>query len=509
VLGLGPQVCDDAAPCCLNQSQWDNLNQFANATNSSLVFGLRAEAGGNVSDTLRLLKYTADAGWVARLPKRAIHLCTSDLPPPPSSSPTQPCTATQPWLVCAVHGASSFTCGAEQSRAVGATGRLCLAQFHTPILQCGARTRCRNACHPRNSRAIHLPSRYDVMAFEYGNEVGCRVGAGLPMLSSLVANAWAARPARTPALIGPDCMQRSIIGGNSSTECTSTFFNGSAGTSVLAFTYHFYLQTSSIKYSAVQLDALGHAAAPITDAVRRFGSTPTPTEVWAGEFGGHSHGGVVGVTDTFASHQWYLDALGLLATLGHTLFVRQDLVGGNYGLLQDNFPFGPFVPRAPTPRSPSPPGWQADNGYTVLADYWATLLWKKLMGVQVLRTVVPITDSAVNTTRVYAHCTKNSQDYPGGGGVTLLVINIAVDAAVVVTPTLTLTARPEVYALTAVNGNVSGNGAALNGVELKVGPDFDVPLISKTNATTFSKTFRVPAQSYTFAVLPGASTLCQ
>jgi len=46
----------------MNQSQWDNLNAFAAATNTSLVFGLRATSGGPANDTVRLAEYV-NAHW--------------------------------------------------------------------------------------------------------------------------------------------------------------------------------------------------------------------------------------------------------------------------------------------------------------------------------------------------------------------------------------------------------------------------------------------------------------
>lgn len=65
VPSTAPKSCVDDAVCCMNQSQWDNLNAFVGGANLSLVFGLRAQDGGNSSDTLSLLKYTADSGYVS------------------------------------------------------------------------------------------------------------------------------------------------------------------------------------------------------------------------------------------------------------------------------------------------------------------------------------------------------------------------------------------------------------------------------------------------------------
>ena len=39
--------------------------------------------------------------------------------------------------------------------------------------------------------------------------------------------------------------------------------------------------------------------------------------------------GEPGVTNRFISSFWYADALGLLATINHTGFCRQTLIGGN------------------------------------------------------------------------------------------------------------------------------------------------------------------------------------
>ena len=47
----------------MNQTQWDNLNAFAAATNTSLVFGLRATSGGPANDTARLLEYSFKSGY--------------------------------------------------------------------------------------------------------------------------------------------------------------------------------------------------------------------------------------------------------------------------------------------------------------------------------------------------------------------------------------------------------------------------------------------------------------
>eukprot|EP00041_Stephanoeca_diplocostata_P018303 m.382349 g.382349 ORF g.382349 m.382349 type:complete len:312 (+) comp20972_c0_seq7:526-1461(+) len=63
VPSTAPKSCEDTATCCMNQSQWDDLNAFASATNTSLVFGLRASEGGNATDIRNLLQYTVDSEY--------------------------------------------------------------------------------------------------------------------------------------------------------------------------------------------------------------------------------------------------------------------------------------------------------------------------------------------------------------------------------------------------------------------------------------------------------------
>merc|ERR1719188_382528 len=82
--------------------------------------------------------------------------------------------------------------------------------------------------------------------------------------------------------------------------------------------------------------------------------------LWVGEAGGAYNSGRPGATNAFMSAFWYLDSMATVAQLGHAAFCRQALVGGNYGLLD-----------AATGLVPNP-------------DFYAALLWTRLMGPQVL-----------------------------------------------------------------------------------------------------------------------------
>jgi heparanase len=92
---------------------------------------------------------------------------------------------------------------------------------------------------------------------------------------------------------------------------------------------------------------------------------------------------------TFLDSFRYLDQLGRLAKSGVQVVAHNTLAASDYGLLDEDS-------LAPKP------------------NYWAALLWRKLMGTTVLDAGVPIQEGL----HVYAHCQRGMP-----GGVALLVIN--------------------------------------------------------------------------------------
>ncbi|HEX8950204.1 MAG TPA: glycoside hydrolase, partial [Polyangia bacterium] len=77
------------------------------------------------------------------------------------------------------------------------------------------------------------------------------------------------------------------------------------------------------------------------------------------ETGNAQCGGAPGISDAFAGSLWWLDELGRLARRGTPVVVRQSLSGADYGLLRE-----PSLDPRP--------------------DYFASLLWRRLMGRRVL-----------------------------------------------------------------------------------------------------------------------------
>lgn len=170
------------------------------------------------------------------------------------------------------------------------------------------------------------------------------------------------------------------------------------------FTWHYYPQQSKrcpiafpkakpgLLLNPQNLNDIGKWAMELTALKKHFNPQ---AEMWLGEVGHALCGGQPGISDTFESSLWWTDVLGLMATKGQSIVVRQDLIGAYYSLL-DKQTLNP------------------------LPDFWASLLWKKLMGTQVLK----VSTSADNPyIRTYAHHTNARSDYRQGA-VTIVFINL-------------------------------------------------------------------------------------
>ncbi len=138
---------------------------------------------------------------------------------------------------------------------------------------------------------------------------------------------------------------------------------------------------------------------------------------------------------TFLDTFRYLVQHASLAQRGVKVIMHNTLASSDYGLLDENT----FAPRP---------------------NYWAALLWRRLMGATVLD---PHT-SPIPNVYVYAHCLRN---HPGG--VTLLVINA--DRQQV--HEITLPSEAERYTLTAKQ--LQDTTVQLNGKTLELNRDGDLP----------------------------------
>jgi heparanase len=138
---------------------------------------------------------------------------------------------------------------------------------------------------------------------------------------------------------------------------------------------------------------------------------------------------------TFLDTFRYLVQHASLAQRGVKVIMHNTLASSDYGLLDENT----FAPRP---------------------NYWAALLWRRLMGATVLD---PHT-SPISNVYVYAHCLQNRP-----GGVTLLVINADRQRV----HEITLPSDAERYTLTAKQ--LQETSVQLNGKTLQLNRDGDMP----------------------------------
>ena len=183
--------------------------------------------------------------------------------------------------------------------------------------------------------------------------------------------------------------------------------------------------------------------------------------LWLGETGNAQFGGEPGLSDRYLASLWWLDQLGLLAVHHHDVVVRQTLSGLNYQLI-------------------------TDDALEPLPDYWASLLWKRLMGRQVLSTTVTGSRKA----RAYAHVS------PDGRSISVLLINLHHDRPLVVRG-IPVSSATKVYAVTAKD--LFGTEALLNGEPLAMINDATLPELRPAAPT---KTLTVHPLSYTFVNSP-------
>lgn len=194
--------------------------------------------------------------------------------------------------------------------------------------------------------------------------------------------------------------------------------------------------------------------------------------VWLGESGHAQFGGQPDASDSYEGTFWWLDQLGALATRNIQVSVRQTLSGSNYGLLDDDT------------LDPRP-------------DYWASVLWRRLMG----RRVLEVGRSAVSDlVRVYAHCS-----YQRPGAVTVLAINLGTEDNVRIEVDGIAESSKELYLLT--SDALDSKELSLNGTVLR---DEDGVLPPLEPARIGRGPADVPARAMAFIVYPDAdAAACQ
>jgi heparanase 1 len=332
---------------------------------------------------------------------------------------------------------------------------------------------------------------YRVPVWELGNEVSAywfthgisHAVSGRQYAEDLTVFARRVREAFPAAKIaGPATLYWPIIGDPA--PFSSNFLRDvldAGSTSADIVTWHFYPQQSRRCPAATRRASAARLLDPAAldemtrwgDGVRRLANEHAPNaEVWLGETGNAQCGGEPGVSDRFVGSLWWMDELGLAASHGQRVVVRQTLAGSDYGLIDNET-------LAPNP------------------DYWASLLWKRLMGRIVLDVKSTDDDPFVRT---YAHCTP-----AGDGSISLLVINLHPDRTMQVRIDDLSTTAAQVYLVT--SPSLTSSDAYLNDRRLRY--TGYLPTLEPRRDIVAQGRLDLPAASYAFVVLPSAgATAC-
>jgi hypothetical protein len=188
---------------------------------------------------------------------------------------------------------------------------------------------------------------------------------------------------------------------------------------------------------------------------------PDARAVWVTETADAACGGnpwAATFLDTFR----YVDQMGRLARHGDMVLFHNTLASSEYGLL-------------------------AQNDFSPRPNYWAALLWRRLMGTTVLDA-----GSSRPGLHLYAHCLR---DHPGG--VTLLAINTSRTASA----SIDIPEAAERYTLSA--RTLRDTNVQLNGRPLALGANDALPTLAGTRIE--SGNVAVAPATITFLAIAGAS----
>lgn len=210
-------------------------------------------------------------------------------------------------------------------------------------------------------------------------------------------------------------------------------------------------------------------AARIEGSVRAHAPKAT---MWLGETGSAQCGGEPGLSDAFADSLWWMDEMGRVARRGHAVVVRQTLSGSDYGLIDDRT-------LAPNP------------------SYWASWLWRNLMGNRALAVSQP----SAPAVRIYAHCTREGAPLASKGAVTALMVNVDPEAPAEVE----LGAPGPVAVLRLEADGLGARTVRLNGERLGVAPDGGPPPVERFVRARARAHLTLAPHSITFVLLPQAS----
>ena len=314
-----------------------------------------------------------------------------------------------------------------------------------------------------------------VVAVELFNEP--TLPPGMP--TGYTADGFARDVAALDPVVDEVMPELDLVGPGSAAEARALVINAAFGSAEIlertgpvfdVFSYHAYPKVSERCGST--------EGSEIALSPEFLGRVPADADYFRGVRDAHLPGAPMWITETAQAacggDRWaatyrdvirYVDTLGRLAVGDGDVVFHNTLAASDYGLIDE-------------------------DGFEPRPNYWAAVLWAKLMGPSVL---APSAETNVADLAVYAHCTPPAADEPGA---TYAVVNSSATATRTAT---TASGKATVYLLT--GENLDGMGASLNGDVLEVAADGALPELAGRQS---SGAIEVPPASVAFVIDPDA-----
>ncbi|XP_037609561.1 heparanase [Sebastes umbrosus] len=278
------------------------------------------------------------------------------------------------------------------------------------------------------------------------------------------------------ALYGPDVGQPR----DRRTDILEGFLQtGSEAVDALTW-HHYYVNGRDTSLEDfIDPEVLDTLALKTTEVLKKVKLVSPEKPVWLGETSSAFGGGAVGLSDTFVAGFMWLDKLGLAARLGLDVVMRQVFIGsGSYHLVDDNL--------------------------DPLPDYWLSVLYKRLVGPEVLK-VGFSSFARSKRVRLYLHC--STRESSSSGAVTLISLNLSKKPVWIVVPASVSSSTVEAFVLQSDQPGEDGlysRSVKLNGDVLKMVDDQTLPDL-KAAPLPPSERLQLPAFSLAFFVFTDAA----
>ncbi|XP_038162866.1 heparanase [Cyprinodon tularosa] len=337
-----------------------------------------------------------------------------------------------------------------------------------------------NSWNSSNARSLlqYCESKQYKISWELGNEPnsyekkagirvdGYQLGLDFSHLRKILSESKLYQDA---GLYGPDVGQPH----SHRVDLLKSFLQGGADAIDACTWHHYYVNGRDTSLDDfLDPEVLDTLAVKTNEVLEKVEQESPGKAVWLGETSSAYGGGALGLSDTFVSGFMWLDKLGLGARLGLEVVMRQVLLGsGSYHLIDDNL--------------------------DPLPDYWLSLLYKKLVGPEVLN----VSDSGRNKrVRLYLHC-ANRKSY-ARGAVVLLWMNLGRKLARISLPDLIANSTVDTFVLQSDQLGEEGlesRSVQLNGVLLKMVDNKTLPDLSGARLPAAGH-LKLPAYSLGFFV---------